>query len=428
MTNRVYALIVFSLTLVMGCTQAASEVTTNLVECDDDNGGLVLPDDFCAIVVADSVGRARHLTVRDNGDIYVALRRPTEDGGIAALRDLDEDGRADSLIYFGEFGGTGIHVRGLFLYHGADTLIQRYAFVDGGLLPSARAEPVVTGFPRQSNHGTKPFEFDDTGSLYVNIGAPSNACQEPSRVAGVAGVDPCPLRDGHAGVWRFEADRLGQTYADDGAIFASGIRNGVANAWDPGTKKLYVVQHGRDQLGALWEDHYSDSLSAELPAEELFAVDEGDDFGWPYCYYDHLQGKKVLGPEYGGDGTKAGRCESAEDPIVAFPGHWAPNDLLFYHGVQFPDRYQTGAFIAFHGSWNRSPFGQQGYKVVFVPFAGGQPTGDFEVFADGFAGDGPISSSSDAEHRPMGLATGPDGSLYISDSVKGKIWRIIHRP
>ncbi|MFB3132951.1 MAG: sorbosone dehydrogenase family protein, partial [Rhodothermales bacterium] len=141
--------------------------------------------------------------------------------------------------------------------------------------------------------------------------------------------------------------------------------------------------------------------------------------------YDQLQGRKVLNPEYGGDGQMVDRCAEADDPILAFPGHWAPNDLLFYTGGHFPERYQGGAFLAFHGSWNRVPR-QQGYKVVFIPFEGEQITGDYEVFADGFTGAETIASPGDARFRPMGLAQGPDGSLYITDSVQGRVWRVIY--
>ena len=116
-----------------------------------------------------------------------------------------------------------------------------------------------------------------------------------------------------------------------------------------------------------------------------------------------------------------------DQPIFAFPGHWAPNALLFYTGDQFPARYKNGAFIAFHGSWNRAPEKQKGYKVVFVPFLKGKPSGAYEVFADGFMGADEIASPGEAKYRPCGLAQGPDGSLYISDSVKGNIWKIKYK-
>ncbi len=417
-------LLVVALTGCEAQTPGASEaVAPPNLTCDADNGGITLPEGFCAVAVVDTLGRARHLAVRDNGDVYVALRQPTAEGSIAALRDTDADGRADVVAYFGEEGGTGIHLHGGYLYFAPDTMILRYPLAEGELLPSGPPETVVSGFPRQRGHAVKPFEFDGQGWMYVNVGAPSNACQDPSRTPGVPGQDPCPLLENYGGVWRFRADSLGQTPAD-GYRYATGIRNGVANAWNPLTDKLYVVQHGRDDLHRFWPDRFTEAQNNELPAEEFFAVEDGSDFGWPYCYYDHLQGKKLLNPEYGGDGQEVGRCAEADAPILGFPGHWAPNDLVFYTRGHFPDRYQGGAFVAFHGSWNRQPV-QQGYRVVFVPFQGEAVAGDYETFADGFVGTESITASNMARYRPTGLAVGPDGSLYIADSQTGRIWRVI---
>ena len=111
---------------------------------------------------------------------------------------------------------------------------------------------------------------------------------------------------------------------------------------------------------------------------------------------------------------------------MAFPAHMAPNALLFYTGSMFPEKYKNGAFIAFHGSWNRSPLPQEGYYVAFVPFENGKPTGKWEIFANGFAGVDVITSTRAAQHRPCGLAQGPDGSLYVSDDSKGTIYRILY--
>jgi mono/diheme cytochrome c family protein len=249
---------------------------------------------------------------------------------------------------------------------------------------------------------------------------------EQMRTKGSPGMDPCPILEYAGGVWRFDASTPGQDQLRDGTRYATGIRHAVAICWNPVADRLYAVQHGRDQLHQFFPEMYDTQASAELPAEEFLALEEGSDFGWPYCYYDPFTSSKVLAPEYGGDGIITDRCESKTDPIMAFPAHTAPNDLLFYTGDQFPDRYRNGAFIAFHGSWNRAPMEQEGYYVVFVPFSEGLPSGDWEVFADGFSGLETVMNPRDAEHRPMGLALGPDGSLYISDSRKGTIWRIIY--
>ena len=203
-------------------------------------------------------------------------------------------------------------------------------------------------------------------------------------------------------------------------------RNIVGLNWNDNINELYGMQHGRDQLSQLFPNLYSDEQNAELPAEEFLEIRKGNDFGWPYCYYDQFQKKLVLGPEYGGDGKKQGRCADKDLPILAFPGHWAPNDLLFYTGKMFPAKYYNGAFIAFHGSWNRAPLKQAGYFVVFVPMKDGKPSGDYEIFANGFMGSKIIMGPGQAKYRPCGLAQGPDGALYISDDVQGRIWKIVY--
>ena len=198
-------------------------------------------------------------------------------------------------------------------------------------------------------------------------------------------------------------------------------------SWNPHVGELYALQHGRDDLYRTWSRYFTRWQSAVLPSEEFFKVTDGFDGGWPYYYFDQLEGKKKLNPEYGGDGQKVGDADKLTKPVLGFPGHFAPNDLLFYDGDQFPERYRHGAFIAFHGSTIRMPYSQAGYVVAFVPFANGAPSGPWEVFADNFAGVDPIPNTSDAAARPMGLAQGPDGSLYVSDSVKGKIWRVMFK-
>jgi hypothetical protein len=122
-------------------------------------------------------------------------------------------------------------------------------------------------------------------------------------------------------------------------------------------------------------------------------------------------------PEFG--------CRKDRPLVAVFPAHWAPNDLLLYDGGQFPTAYRGGAFIAFHGSWNRAPFPQGGYNVVFQPLKNGKASGKFVVFADGFAG--AVKEPGQAAYRPSGLTLGPDGALYISDDQHGRIWRVTYR-
>ena len=391
--------------------------------CAADNGGITLPEGFCAVVVADSLGPARHIAIAPNGDLFVAIRNTRDTkGGIVALRDTNRDGHMDVREQFGDNGGSGIALVGSTLFFATDDAVLRYTVPRAGLRPAGSPDSVVGQLPTGRSHTAKTIAVRGN-NLFVNIGSPSNSCQVNDRQPASPGQDPCPDLDTRAGIWRFDARRSGQRQAD-GERWATGIRNAVAITIDPSGGQLWVAQHGRDQLWQNWPSHFDTTESAELPAEELFRVARGDDFGWPYCFYDGLAKRKVLAPEYGGDGQQVGRCARAKNPIAAMPAHWAPNGLLFYHGRQFPARYRGGAFIAFHGSWNRAPRPQGGYNLVFVPFAKGAAR-PYEVFATGFAGDS--VQPAGAKHRPVGLAVGPDGSLYIGDDRGGRIWRVMWR-
>jgi glucose/arabinose dehydrogenase len=240
----------------------------------------------------------------------------------------------------------------------------------------------------------------------------------------VPGQDPCPLLDHSGGIWRFDENKLGQTEAT-GTRYATGLRQPVALAWH--YDALYAAMNNRDQLDTLWPDRFKTEENAQRPAEPLYRITSNANFGWPYCFYDYTRKKLLLNPEYGGDGAEAGRCSQFQLPVTAFPAHWAPVDLMFYTATQFPKKYQGGAFIAFHGSWNRAPMPQDGYNVTFQPFAGGKPSGQFEVFANGFAGKDPLMVPNEAMYRADGVAQAPDGSLYISDSQKGRIWRVLYK-
>ncbi len=386
-----------------------------------DTRDLTLPDGFKATVFADSVGRARHIAVRANGDVYVNLR----DAGVVALRDTDGDGTADRSETFGTAEGTGIEARGTWLYVASREAVFRYDMTDADLVPETAPELLIGGFPEQRAHAAKTFTFDEAGHIYVNQGVPSNACQEETRTPGSPGQDPCSDLE-RSGIWRFPADTLGQDQMTDGTLFATGLRHSVAINWNPGAGQVFIVNHGRDQLNTLWPDYYDAEDNARLPAEEMHALSMGSNVGWPFTYYDRENGVRMVAPEYGGDGQTAAEPGRFQDPVATFPAHWAPNDLLFYTGDAFPEMYRGGAFVAFHGSWNRAPLPQGGYNVVFVPFKEGMPSGDWQVFADGFKGAETLASPRDAVARPTGLAQGPDGALYVADSVKGTVWRITY--
>jgi len=394
---------------------------------DSDNGTLRLKEGFGAITVANETGKARHIAVNKNGDVYVKLDALKDGTGILMLRDTNNDGRADMREAFANYPGTGISIKDGYLYASSDDEVFRYKFNSSNNIENAQSpEKIITGLLKGNQHFSKSITLDNNHNIYVNIGAPSNSCQVQDRVPGSLGQSPCPLLEISGGIWQFKSDQLNQTQSQ-GIRFATGIRNTVGLDWNDKENDLYLMQHGRDQLSFLFPQLYTNEMSAELPAEEFLRVRKGMDFGWPYCYYDHMQNKKVQAPEYGGDGKKEGECGTKEKPILAFPGHWAPNALMFYTGNQFPLKYKNGAFIAFHGSWNRAPLRQGGYFVAFVPMSNGAPSGNWEIFAEGFTGVDVLNSPDDARYRPMGLAQGPDGSLYISDSKVGRIWRIIYK-
>ncbi len=424
-----YILIVLSVIVSISLHQCNG--THTLPPGDPDNGGLFLPGGFEAVVVADSLkGAARHIAVNTNGDIYVKLRFPDSLGGNAALRDSDNDGKVDVIKHFDDYQdkgsyGTEMRIHDGYLYFSSVTRVFRQKLTDD-LVPDSKIELLLTDTQPPRQHDTKPLAFDDRGNMYVPFGAPSDCCQIQDRTPFSPGIDSCPLLETRGGIWRFDAAKPDQ-FQKDGYKFSTGMRSIVALAWNQKDNNLFTVMHGRDYLHATWSDRYTTWQGSVLPAEEFLKLTDGSNVGWPYYYYDQLQGKKVLSPEYGGDGKKEGKGSEYLQPLIGFQGHFAPNDLLFYTGGQFPDHYKDGAFIAFHGSTSSSPYPQSGYFIAFVPFKDGVPSGAWEVFADGFAGVDTVINTSDAKYRPMGLAVGPDGSLYISDSEKGKIWRVMYK-
>ena len=354
---------------------------------------------------------------------------PPWGGFLLALKDTRGEGQADVVQRFGvtvEAAGTG--GSGIALYHDAlfaeeNGRILRYPLAPGTALPIGQPTVVLSGLPLTGDHPMHPFVIDPKGELFVDLGSATNSCQFQNRIPNSPGHNPCTEQETRAGTWRYDANKTGQVFSS-WERFVTGLRNGEGFAFDD-AGRLFATQHGRDQLFQNWPRFYTAAQSAELPAEELVQLAPGADYGWPECYYDQQQNKLVLAPEYGGDGGKTvGVCAQRQAPVAAFPGHWAPNDLAIYHGTSFPAAYRGGAFIAFHGSWNRAPDPQGGYNVVFQPLADGKASGPFVVFADGFAG--AYKDPGRAAFRPTGLAEAPDGALYISDDVHGRIWRVTY--
>jgi glucose/arabinose dehydrogenase len=392
--------------------------------CDPDNGGLTLPAGFCALVVYDAKtatggpARIRDIAVAPNGDVFLADQSPG--GGVLALRDTNGDGKADEAVRFGTSPGNGIYFRSPYLYFAPNNRIERYLMSPQSLTPMAGPDVIVSGLPATGNHVTKTIVVTESGTLFVGVGSSTDSCQAMPNVPGSLGIDPCPDMPIRAGIWRYDANVPGQVHSAANR-YATGLRNMVALALNPYDGALYGVQQGRGGFNHNFPTLYTPEDDAALPAEEFFRFHEGGNYGWPYCYYDGRQEKKVLAPEYGGDGKIVGRCAAFENPFLAFPAHYAPNGLLFYDGDQFPGKYRGAAFIAFHGGPNLP----ESYNVTVVRFSHGRPHRP-KVFASGFPGPNAVNLPADAAHRAMALAEGPDGSLYITDDAGGRIWRVLH--
>ena len=416
----------------------ANTVKTKSASCSNDDSGLKLPAGFCATVFADGIGHARHIAVASNGVVYVNTwsdpdygpAKPPAGGFLVALHDKTGTGKADIIERFGETvesggaGGTGIGIYQGAIYAEINDRIVRYSLPSSGLVPQSPPETVVSGLPLGGDHPMHPFIISQEGSLYVDVGSATNSCQPQNRQPNIPGANPCTELETRGGIWRYDANKTNQTFSPAGR-FATGIRNGEGFAIDS-SGRLFVTQHGRDQLHANWSGLYKPFEEATQPAEELMLLKSGGDYGWPECYYDAVRQKLVLAPEYGGDGGKrVGVCAAKIAPVAAFPAHWGPNGMTRYDKKRFPARYREGVFIAFHGSWDRAPYPQGGYNVVFQPLAGARASDGCEVFADGFAG--AVKTPEGAEHRPSGLAVGPDGALYVSDDIRGRIYRIVYQ-
>jgi len=392
--------------------------------------GLVLPSGFHATVVTEALGPVRHLAVRENGDIYLStpVDKQNSGSGIIALR-LDANHKAVQVEHFSTVnGGTGIRFYNGALYAASASAIYRFTFGNrDAVLPGNDPEVIVGGMPEAHpgfNRANVALAFDGKGNMFVALEASANLCTAPNSPDGVppVGLKPCPDLGARAGVWRFNATKIGQKFPLDGEQVATGIRDISSLDWSPADGHLYGVMHGRDNTHKFWPDMVSAEDDDHI-ADEMHRITRGTDFGWPYTYYDGVRNLRLVAPEYGGDGKTPAQAGLYSTPMLTFQSpRAAPVDLVFYAGDKFPAEYRGGAFIVLHGTRSKN-----GYDVVFVPFNKNGKAGPPKNFADGFGAFDPSGKNPGrAKYRPIGAAIGPDGALYVADSQLGRVWRITY--
>jgi len=339
-----------------------------------------VPDGFSVSVFAEGLNGPRLIAFGPDGVLYVADRGA---GRIVALPDMNGDGLADQVQVFAE-GVQAPHslvFREGSWYIGVPTGVVRLTDIDG----DGKADESVTlidDYPT-GGHSTRTVIFLPDGRMAVSVGSSCNVCEEGDpRRAGIVVYDD-PVRSSE------------RQFAESEQIFATGLRNAVGLALHPETGELWATNNGRDLMGD------------DLPPETVYLVREGGDYGWPHC-----QSGDIEDPDFGFPGS----CDGVEQPVSKWQAHTAPLGLAFYTGTNFPQAYHGDLFIALHGSWNHST--GVGYSVIRLPLDGSTPTGPVEDFAWGWFAGGEVSG------RPVGLAVGPDGALYVSDDKGGIIYRI----
>lgn len=334
------------------------------------------PRGFSIHTFARNLPNARWMAMIDTGDIV--LSRPRAGEVVLVQRDADGDGVSDGsrvlLTDLDRPHGLALHAGHLYVAETGGVFRVPFDAPQG--VVSGEREVIIDDLPPGGNHWTRSINFGPDGKLYVSVGSTCNVC-----------IEDDPKR---AAMLRYNADGSGYE------VYATGLRNSVGFAWQPGTDRLFATDNGRDLLGD------------DFPPCELNQVVEGGFYGWPFA-----NGAKIPDPDFGGN---IERVEASIAPVYGFAAHNAPLGITFYDGDTFPKRYHGAAFVALHGSWNRST--KDGYKVVAVWVDERQARA--EDFIVGFEED------EDVVGRPVDLKVGPDGALYLSDDFAGVIYRITH--
>jgi glucose/arabinose dehydrogenase len=330
-----------------------------------------LPPGFKLEVYTDQVPAARSMARGDSGSLFVGSRS----GELYAVTgDPTAKQRPVVRVLARKLNmPNGVAFRDGSLYVAEVNRILRYDAIESSLDKIPAPKVVRDDLPRDRHHGWKYIAFGPDGRLYVPIGAPCNVCNEPK----------------YGVITRMNPDGSGHE------VFAAGIRNTVGLTWHPETKELWFTDNGRDWLG-----------DDRPPCELNVAARAGLNFGFPYCH-----GRNIKDPDFGG----LGECSRMTPPVQTLSAHVAPLAVKFYTGQSFPTEFRGRAFIAEHGSWNRSE--KSGYRITTVKLTGNKAV-SYEPFASGFNKDDEVFG------RPVDLLVLADGSMLVSDDTAGAIYRI----
>lgn len=347
---------------------------------------------FEVTLFADDLDNPRQLYVLPNGDVLAAesIRERLEQGRVSAsritlLRDADQDGKPEVREVFlsGLNMPFGMQLVGGTFYVGNTDGLVRFPYQPGQRRITAKGEKILD-LPAGGHYTRDVVANADGTRLFVSVGSGSNVDED-----GEDAKDPR-----RAAILEVNLD------GSDMRVFASGLRNPVGLDWEPVTNALWTVVNERDRLGD------------QLVPDFLTSVRDGSFYGWPYSYFGQNEEPRKKG-------ERPDLVAMAIPPDYALGSHRAPLGLVFYEGSSFPEQYHGGAFVGLHGSWNRSEF--VGYKVTFIPFENGQPSGPMQDFLTGFISD---EEASEVYGRPVGVAVMADGSLLVADDGGNKIWRV----
>lgn len=346
-----------------------------------------VPSGFSISNFAKDLEHPRWVYVADNGDIFVAESDGKKSADrITLLRDADNDGVPELRNVFLKdlnmpFGM--LIIGNSFFVANTDAVVQ-YPYTPGSTSITAAGKKVVS-LPPGPRHWTRNIVTNAAkNKLYIAVGSASNV-----------GEDGMDKENRRAVILETNLDGSGEI------LYGSGLRNPVGMDWAPGTNTLWTAVNERDELGD------------DLVPDYLTSVQPGGFYGWPYSYFGQHEDPRLK------EKNRPDLVQKAIVPEVALGSHTSSLGLAFYKAGSFPAPYKGAAFIGQHGSWNRSAF--SGYKVVYVPFSNGKPSGPMQDFLTGFIAD---ASKSEVYGRPVGIAVAKDGSLLVADDGGNVIWRV----